>query len=253
MRTIVAHPLRLGIIFPDGRGAEEYRAYPEGAPFAVQTRIAVTPADDGLTIEDLLRVGDEERLVQGARELAPWRPGAVTWACTSGSFVVGLEGARRQVAAIGAAADAPAGSTSLAFVDAARALGLSRVAMVSPYLEEVAERLVGLLAASGVEVVALRTLDCRTTTAALALGDGQVLEAALGVDTPVADAVLLPDTALQGLRLIEPLQSRLGKVVLTANQVTLWQALRLAGCEETDPRLGALAAASLPAASGAPP
>jgi len=238
--------IRLGVLFPDGRGQEEYLAFPSGAPFPLELRVVITPAEDGLRVEDLLRIGGEERLDAAARALVPWRPHALTWACTSGSFVFGRDGARRQAERIAAAAGAPAGSTSLAFLDAVRALGIRRVTLVSPYLPELAAHFVILLAAGGVEVLRLRTLDCATTTAAVALTDEAIVAAARETDVPAAEALLLPDTALQGLRLIAPLQARLGKPVLTANQVTLWQALRLAGSPVADPRLGPLATAPLP-------
>ena len=41
--------------------------------------------------------------------------------------------------------------------------------------------------------------------------------------------MLIPDTALHTAAFLPELESRVGKTVLTANQVTLWEALRLAG------------------------
>jgi maleate cis-trans isomerase len=58
---------------------------------------------------------------------------------------------------------------------------------------------------------------------------------------PEAEAFLLPDTALHSLPLLEPLAAVLRKPVLSANQVTIWQALRLTGARLRDPRLGVLA------------
>jgi maleate cis-trans isomerase len=46
-------------------------------------------------------------------------------------------------------------------------------------------------------------------------------------DLDGADAVLVPDTALPSLDLVERLEARAGLPVLTANQVTLWAALGL--------------------------
>ncbi len=48
---------------------------------------------------------------------------AVVWACTSGSFVYGWEGAQGQVRALARSAGLPASSTSFAFVHAAQELG----------------------------------------------------------------------------------------------------------------------------------
>ena len=44
-----------------------------------------------------------------------------------------------------------------------------------------------------------------------------------------AEALLIPDTAIPAWQAIAPLEERLGRPILTANQVTLWEALRLAG------------------------
>ena len=44
-----------------------------------------------------------------------------------------------------------------------------------------------------------------------------------------AEALLVPDTAIPAWAAITPLEQQLGIPVLTANQVTLWEALRLTG------------------------
>ena len=48
--------------------------------------------------------------------------------------------------------------------------------------------------------------------------------------------MLLPDTALHTIGLLDALDARVGKPVLTANQVSVWQGLRLAGADA--PRRG---------------
>ena len=50
---------------------------------------------------------------------------------------------------------------------------------------------------------------------------------------------LVPDTALPTLDILAELEESLGKPVLTANQVTLWQAFHLAGAPPP-PTLGCL-------------
>jgi maleate cis-trans isomerase len=44
-----------------------------------------------------------------------------------------------------------------------------------------------------------------------------------------AEAVLIPDTAMHSLQWIDGLEAAVGLPVLTANQVTVWQGLRLLG------------------------
>ena len=54
-------------------------------------------------------------------------------------------------------------------------------------------------------------------------------------DSPDAQAVFASCTNLPTYDLIAPLEAELGKPVLTANQVTLWAALRRAGSTAVGP------------------
>jgi maleate cis-trans isomerase len=71
-------------------------------------------------------------------------------------------------------------------------------------------------------------------------GYDEVLALARSVDGPDIEAVLLPDTALHTAAHITDLEKELGKPVLTANQVTVWEALRLADRKVNAPDLGTL-------------
>ena len=162
------------------------------------------------------------------------------WACTSGSFVYGPDGAAAQCRAIAERVGAPASSTSIAFVEAAKALGLERVAVAASYPEDLAAHFRGFLAAGGIEVVSFGSSDIFTAADVGRLPADAVVEMALSVDVEAATAVLVPDTAMHTLTCIDALESALGKPVLTANQVTLWGGLRLAGATRPLPGLGAL-------------
>jgi maleate cis-trans isomerase len=228
-------------------GAEdEYLRFAQAASFPLAVRIAYTDAEDSHAPGDLRDTASVARLLDGARRLADWRPRVVSWACTSGSFIVGVDGARAQVAAISRELGVPAGSTSLAFGDAAAALGMRRVAVLSPYPPQASEAFVAFLADLGVEVVRLRRLDCHGPSSSVLLQPEALRREIAGVDGSDAEAVLLPDTAVSTLHLLESLTHQQGKPVLTANQVTIWQALRLAGSQVADPRLGVLARRPLP-------
>jgi maleate isomerase len=61
-------------------------------------------------------------------------------------------------------------------------------------------------------------------------------------DSPDAEAVFVSCTNLPTYDLIAPLERELGKPVLTANQVTMWSALRLAGATAVGPGQRLLAA-----------
>jgi maleate cis-trans isomerase len=73
-----------------------------------------------------------------------------------------------------------------------------------------------------------------------AWGEPEILALARAADTAEAEAVLLPDTALHTASHLATLEEDLGKPVLTANQVTVWEALRLADRRVNAPGLGTL-------------
>ncbi len=59
-------------------------------------------------------------------------------------------------------------------------------------------------------------------------------------DHPDAQAILLPDTALHTVDWLDELEAAAGKPVLTANQVTVWEALQLARVFRPQTGLGTL-------------
>ena len=57
-------------------------------------------------------------------------------------------------------------------------------------------------------------------------------EFALSLDRPDADAIFISCGALRVLDIIEDLEQRVGKPVVTSNQALVWDVLRLAGIED---------------------
>jgi maleate cis-trans isomerase len=195
---------------------------------------------DAHRVDALREMGSDARLAQGVEQLRLAGAEAVVWACTSGSFVYGWEGAHEQVRALARAAGMPASSTSFGFVHAARELGLRRVAVGATYPQDVADLFAQFLRAGGLEVAAVHGSGVVTAAEVGTWGETELFTLAREADHPDADAVLLPDTALHTAAYLPALEKDLGKPVLTANQVTAWEALRLTDRRVNAPSLGAL-------------
>jgi len=228
----------VGFIYPDHAAEDDY-------PFAEELLghrlpVAHIYGTDLHAVPELLDLGAEHRLAEGARLLAGHEPDAVVWACTSGSFVYRWQGAHEQVEKLAAAAGKPASSTSFAFVNAARSLGLQRVSVAASYPDDVAKLFTEFLDAGGIEVVAISSADIDTAAEVGRLTPEAVVDLAVAHDHPAAEAVLVPDTAMRTLGVLGAIEERLGKPVLTANQVTIWEGLRLTGPVPRSERLGTL-------------
>ncbi|EIF00248.1 maleate cis-trans isomerase family protein [Saccharomonospora glauca] len=231
----------VGFIYPDHAAEDDYPYAEKLLGGTARLPVEHVYGIDLHAIPELLDLGSPDRLAEGAARLAAHDPAAVVWACTSGSFVYGWEGAHDQVERLSRAAGGlPTSSTSFAFVRAAEALGVRTVAVAASYPDDVAELFVDFLRRGGVDVVGMSSADIVTAAEVGRLSPDDVVKLIADRDRPDADALLVPDTAMRTLALIELLERRLGKPVLTANQVTVWEGLRLVGVTPTVPGLGTL-------------
>lgn len=177
--------------------------------------------------EELRAWGRASVLAEGAAELSPQAPDALLWACTSGSFVFGWKGAQEQADELAARCRRPASSTSLAFAHAVSALDLRTIAVAASYPDDVARLFVHFLGEAGSEVINFGVSDILYASDVGKLGRDEVIGMVRAADVAAADAVLIPDTAMHTLSIIDDLEQAIGKPVLTANQVTVWEGLRL--------------------------
>jgi maleate cis-trans isomerase len=231
----------LGFLYPGHSAEDDYPRIEQLLASDIRLPLVHTDIGEDAHREDALReMGSPERLAAGVEELRLSGAEAVVWACTSGSFVYGWEGAHEQVRGLALTAGMPASSTSFAFAHAAREVGAHRVALAATYPDDVAALFVAFLKAAGVEVVHVHTAGIVTAAEVGTWGEDQVLALAEAGDHPDADALLLPDTALHTASHIPALESAARKPVLTANQVTVWEALRLTDRRVNAPSLGEL-------------
>lgn len=227
----VTPPLRLGFLYPGHSAEDDLALLADRLSAPVQAQIAITSVgEDAHRVDALVDLGSTERLAGGAAALRDVI--AVVWACTSGSFVLGWDGARRQADDLERVAGVPASSTSFAFVNAARALDVTRVAVAATYPADIAQRFGDFLTAGGLDVAGLTSSGIVTAEEVGTVGAEVVAEMTRTADRRGAEAVLLPDTALHTVACLPRLEEAIGKPVLTANQVSIWEGLRLAGRTE---------------------
>lgn len=249
-------PLRLGVLYPaapSGSGAldqaeDDYRRLadalrPSAVAEVVHTRWDEMPApdaDDTEWIRVLTSLGSDERLLAGAERLAPFAPDVVTWACTSCSFLGGRARADHQAQLLSSVLGVPASSTSLGFLAAVEALSVSRVVIASIYEPAVSRAFEQLLSGADVNTIAVRWLAHDGLGDFVTWGRDELLQVVDACECVSADAVLIPETGLHTTAWLDDLECRAGKHVLTANQVSVWHAVRLAGRYKPQPGLGSL-------------
>lgn len=233
--------LSVGLLYPGFGAEDDFAALEARLGNGLRLPLVHTSVgEDAHRVDALLDLGSGPRLADGAEALRPSLPDSVLWACTSGSFVFGWDGARRQADAIADRLGVPASSTSIAFVNAVRALGLTRVAVAASYPVDVARSFVDFLAAGDLEVTWMQSHGIVTAKEVGRLDRSDVISMVEAADTRNAEALLVPDTAMHSLAWLDELEAAAGIPVLTANQVTIWEGCALVGEPPRLDRLGTL-------------
>lgn len=178
-------------------------------------------------------MSDELAVRQAARDLMAVEARAIGYACTSGSFVHGLAGELSLSAAMRSAGAPYVVTASGAMLEALRHLGVGRVAVATPYVEDITVRLRDFLAEAGHKVVG--GADLGLTGNIWKVRYTQVADLVLAADRPDAEAIFVSCTNLPTYDVIAPLETWLGKPVLSANQVMMWALLRRIGLRAVGP------------------
>jgi maleate isomerase len=221
-----AGPVGIGMVVPYDMALD--RELWRWTPERVSLHLTRTPYEDiPVGVGQALAIGDAATVAETTRSVTLVDPAVVAYGCTSGSFVSGREGeAALRDAMLGAGARR-AVTTSGALLRAVETLGIGSVAVVTPYPDEVGDRLVAFLGEAGVEVTGSSNMGL--TGRIWEVPDDVTADLVRTTAKAGGDAVFVSCTNLPTYDVIAPLEAELGRPVLTANQVTMWAALTEAG------------------------
>ena len=192
--------------------------------------------------------GDKEHLTQMAEDteeacelLATAKVNVIAYACTTGSLVKGIAWEKSLAKRMESRVRVPAVTTASAVIDALKKLDLSKVAVGTPYIDEVNAAEKNFLEESGIEV---------TKIVGLGYVDGEALhkeppetavKLARSVDSGRAEGIFLSCTDLKTFPVLASIEKSLGKPVVSSNSATLWKCLEIMKWDRNRPNsLGSL-------------
>lgn len=177
------------------------------------------------TAETLIKMA--EYAESEADLLATAEVDVIVYGCTTGSLVGGVEWEEELVQRIESETGVPTLSTSGAVVDALKTLEVGRIAVATPYTDDLNKLERDFLESYGMEVTAIQGLGIvrnvdigRTRWEAV----GKLARSVAGG----AGAVFISCTNLPTIDLIETLEAEFRCPVVTSNQASMWAAIR--GC-----------------------
>ncbi|MPY64423.1 maleate cis-trans isomerase family protein [Streptomyces spongiae] len=195
------------------------------------TRTPFVPVEVSLDLARL--VSEHETLGDAVRTLNAIAPEIVAYACTSGSFVGGVAGERAMCEAMTRAGAVPSLTTSGALLEALNELGVRRLALVTPYTVSVTLALEEYLSEAGITVTGRAFMGLTSHIWKVPYRD--VVDMARRAVRAPADALFISCTNLPTYDVIPQLEAELRMPVISANQVTMWAALRHLGTRAVGP------------------
>ena len=234
---------RIGIIVPSVNTVVE-PWFSRVCPPGVTVHAARMFLDNNLTADALMRMDRDEGL-RGVKQIMSCKPSSVAYCCTASSIVQGLEYDGRLNHELNQAAGVPAFTATLGIIEALHAVGAKRIAVCSPYTRAIDDAEHVFFSAAGFEILGSAHLGIAD---AFRLADPtpeditQLALKAWHAGNAEADATLITCLNMNSQTVIESLEQRTGKPVITSTQATLWKALRAAGVQDRIDGFGALLA-----------
>jgi len=208
---------RLGYVVPSWNTVVEFettRMLPAGVS-AHFTRIAHTD-DSPASLRHMA-----EQFPASVALLAHAKVDAVCYACTGASLHRGRRQDLQDMARLHTDG-MPVVSTAGALVDAARHLGVARVAVAAPYEQWLLDCLVTYLEDAGLRVLTAVGLG---EQANVRHSPREALDLALHAWTPQADGLILSCGNFRSLETIPDIERHIGKPMIGSNSAALWSAL----------------------------
>jgi len=222
---------RIGLLVPSVNTVMETELS-ASAPAGVTMHAARMGSFGGLTWDNLMQINDD--LEPSAEMVGPSDVDVVVYGLGMMPVTVADGPAHDEAVRerIEDAVDAVGVSSSGSLRRAFDALGVERVAALTPYTDEINARLEET-APDGWGYPLVSTAGW-SVTEGVNIGNPtpeQTYRQARDVDHPDADAIVVGGTNQRSFEMIEDLEADTGKPVLSANQATLWDVLRQVGVD----------------------
>ena len=223
---------RIGVLVPAGNPTVEPELY-RMAPHTVTVHFARIDAPNGTpgAADGMERrlLGYLDSFPVAVPPLAAVRPSVIVIAHTALSYALGYANEPSMIDRAAKLAGCPVISASRSILAALAHLGARRIALAVPYTAAIETLGTTYWKAAGLDVIAHRRLEGVTNI--YDETEARAYELGLATDTKDADALVISGTGLPTAGIIQKLEDRIGKPVVTGQSAALWNAMRTAGVE----------------------
>ena len=183
-----------------------------------------------LTKENLIRMG--ENVTEVSKDILPdEKLDCVVYGCTSGTIASGYDSIKNKINL--AKPEAKVVTPSSAAVNALRKMNVKKVSIFTPYSEKLNNDVVDYFKKENFIVTSNSYFDISYDNDIAKVDPDHLFEVITKMDLGEAEAVFLSCTNLPALNIVDKLEKKLNKIVLSSNQVLIWDTLQ--NIKKTEP------------------
>ena len=176
-----------------------------------------------LTNETLKKMADD--ITDVAKEILPdQKLDCVAYGCTSGTIAAGYNSIFDKVNLAKPNTKVTTPITSA--IKALKKLNINKISIFTPYTDKINQSVAEYFKKENIEVVSLTYFDIASDLDIGKVDPDYLFEVLSKIDLSTSDALFVSCTALPVLSLIDKLEKKLGKVVLSSNQTLIWDTLK---------------------------
>tara|TARA_B100001123_G_scaffold319787_1_gene358538 strand:- start:832 stop:1581 length:750 start_codon:yes stop_codon:yes gene_type:complete len=179
-----------------------------------------------LTKENLLKMYDQIESVT-EKILPGQKINTVAYACTSGTIAIGEDKVKQKVQL--AKPDCYVTTPITSAIKAFKEMNVKKIALFTPYPESVNKTILEYFSRQNVNIISFSTFNIDLDEDIASVDPEYLLEILIKLNTSDADALFVSCTALPVLEIIEKVEKKIKKLVLSSNQTLIWDTLRSIG------------------------
>ena len=151
----------------------------------------------------------------------------VVYGCTSGTIASGYSSIKKKINL--AKPEAKVTTPSTAAINALKKLGLKKISIFTPYSKALNDEVVDYFKKENFEITTNSYFDISNDLDIGKVDENYLYETLSEMDLGDAEALFISCTALPALSIIDKLEKKLNKIVLSSNQVLIWDTLQSIG------------------------
>ncbi len=179
-----------------------------------------------LTAENLIKMS--EKVTEVTKDILPDQEiDCVVYGCTSGTIAAGHDSIEKKVKL--AKPEAKVTTPSTAAIKALKKFNIKNLSVFTPYSKELNDEVVEYFRNEGFNIVSNSYFAIESDSDIGKVDQNYLYDVLSKIDLKDADALFVSCTALPVLPIIEKLEKKLNKIVLSSNQALIWDTLERIG------------------------